>query len=116
MSDLKPNDIFNGFLSKKLDKSTALKYLKSIIENHSDETLRIKSLEFLHEIDLGDKQLFSFLENLLLSDSNFKIRTIAARIILNHYFAQSEKLLAWTFKHEKNAECLLTIFKCLENL
>lgn len=115
MSDLKPDNIFNDFLNKKLDKSSAVKYLKSIIENHSDETCRINSLEFLCKIVLENKQLFGFLENLLLSDSNFKIRTIAAEILLKNYFEYSQKLLIWTFKHEKNVDCLLTIYKYLEN-
>ena len=112
MSDLNPSEIYRRFQSKELDKAAAIAYLKSIIENDNDEEMRIQAVKFLDEIT---NQIFKYLERLLKSDKNEKIRSVSAKLIIANYLEEGLDLLKWIFEHEQSSDCLLEIYNTLAN-
>lgn len=71
--------------SKNLDRINNIspQILISLIENNQEESLRIKYLKSLKTLKRKDSKMFNFLENLLISDSNEKIRRIAFSILIS---------------------------------
>jgi Leucine-rich repeat (LRR) protein len=91
--------------------------LIEIIENNDDDTIRLKSLLYLDKIIVANDDIFKFLESLLISDTNSKIRKISMLIIKEHF---SDKtilpIMKWSIQFEKGYENLILIIKILEEL
>ena len=115
MSDLNPTEIYRRYQCKELDKAAAIDYLKSFIENSSDEDLRVRSIELLSEMNLDVDKFFEFFEHLVTSDLNEEIRLTAAKVIINNFLEEGENLLKWIFKHEQSSDCLLEIYDALSS-
>ncbi|MFX1377043.1 MAG: leucine-rich repeat domain-containing protein [Promethearchaeota archaeon] len=116
MSTLSPQEIYGDFKKKKLNKSKASELLISIIENplKLDTRVRISSVEFLGLIGSKDKNIYFFLENLLISDLNELVRGNAASIIIKNFPEQALDPIKWSLRHEKSESCLIIIIKALE--
>jgi len=115
MSDLNPTEIYRRYQLMELDKTAAIDYLKSFIENISDEDLRVRSVELLGEMNLDVDKFFEFFEHLVTSDLNEEIRLTAAKVIINNFLEEGENLLKWIFKHEQSSDCLLEIYDALSS-
>ncbi|MFX1257370.1 MAG: leucine-rich repeat domain-containing protein [Promethearchaeota archaeon] len=116
MSKLTPKQIFNGYRNKDIDKSSAINYLRLIVENSDNNKLRVESLEILGVIKPESLGNFEFLEHLLVSDVSGSIRSAAARIIINSYLDKAEKTLIWVFENETSVECLSSILRLLDSI
>ena len=114
--DLNPNRIYEDYNSNRLDKSTAIKELISIIENYDDDTTREDSVKVLNNIKSASENLFTLFENLLLSDSSENIRNAAARYLSVNHLNKCLPVFKWAIQHEKAYHCLLTIVKALEKI
>jgi len=110
MLDLNPDQIFKQYETKKIDKSTCIKQLSSIIEEYDyNDDDRITSLSFLGHVKSGSKKVYDLLENLLVSDSNESIRELAAEIIIKDFLKIAENVLSWVIKNEESFEVLSNI-------
>jgi hypothetical protein len=110
MLDLNPDQIFKQYETKKIDKSTCIKQLSSIIEEYDyNDDDRVRSLSFLGKVKSGSKKVYNLLENLLVSDSNESIRELAVEIIIKDFLKIAENVLSWVIKNEKSYEVLSNI-------
>ncbi len=109
-----PERIFNAFKNKEMDKETAKNYLISFVEDSVDLKTRRQALEFLGGLSLPNKDIFKFLEQLLISDESDEIRTIAAIMIVKNHLDEGEAVLKWAFENEKSAALLISGLKELE--
>ena len=91
-----------------------------MIENSTKVKDRYESLQILRNI--GDnfentgvkkEEIFSFFENLLISDSDEKIRNEAALILWYNFKDKALNPLRWALHHEESQTCLSTIFDSL---
>lgn len=116
MSNLAPNKIYEGFKHKKLNGNRASEMLMSLIENASDNDFRtqLQSLKFIGLVADRDKDVFNFLENLLISHSNDQIRGNAASVIIRNFPNKAKKPLIWALKHERSNLCLILMINSLE--
>jgi len=114
--ELNPIRIYEDYNNNRLDKSTAIKQLISIIENYDDDTTREDSIKALDNIKLIGESLFALFENLLLSDSSENIRNAAANYLSVHHLNRSLPVFKWSIQHEKSYNCLLTVVKALEKI
>ena len=114
--DLTPKDIIRDLQNNKISQITAYDLLTSLVENSENENIRLESIINLEKIGLINDNLFNFLENLLISDSNRKIRNAAAKFIKNKFIEKAFNALQWVIKHETDYECLITIIKSLEKI
>ena len=111
--ELKPNTIYEEYISNRLDKFTAIKHLTSIIENYDNDEIREESIKILSKMKLIRENLFNLFENLLLSDSSENIRNAAASYLSEHHLNDSLVAFKWSIQHEMFYQCLLTIVKAL---
>ena len=81
---------------------------------------RLESLQLLRKISLkfgniGGKSdsMISFFENLLISDTDEKIRNEAALILCYDYKEKAMNPMRWALHHEESPLCLQTIFNSL---
>ncbi|MFX1442707.1 MAG: HEAT repeat domain-containing protein [Promethearchaeota archaeon] len=98
---LNPESIYRNYKNKALDKRSASNLLITIIENSSDELLRIKCLKLLQGIRDTDPKVFKLLESLLISDLNKSIR-IAAFEALQIFSLKAINPIKYAIKREKD--------------
>ncbi len=106
MPRLNPFDIYSKFENKEIDKSSALYYLKSILESTEDITLKIDTIEVIGIIKPDSKEYFKFLEHVLISDKNYQVRGLTAKIIIENYPKLAFKPIKWILEREKSDLCL----------
>ena len=110
-----PEKIYQKFRSKLIEDSEAIELLIPFLESSEDINLRIRSLEILSKINLCDLKIFKILENLLISDENEIIRSIAAEIIIKSFMDKSLKSLKWVIINDESPTLLKKIKKLIEN-
>ncbi|MFX0019211.1 MAG: leucine-rich repeat domain-containing protein [Promethearchaeota archaeon] len=120
MIDLDPNKIYEDLLDKRIDKSSAINRLIVLIENSNSIPIRFNSIQILAKIGenfenkgISKKKIFKLFENLMLSDSNEKIRNTAAKILGDKFLEDSLNPMKWALQHELSPLCLKTIFQTL---
>jgi len=106
-------EIYQKYKKNILDKNGAVDRIISVIENIQKHNERYEALKALGEIKLKDERIFPFLESLFLSDSNEKIRIIAAKIIRQDYIDLAYNPMKWALNHETSPESLKEIHECL---
>jgi hypothetical protein len=110
-----PEKIYQKLRNKLIEDSEAIKLLIPFLEASEDINLRIRSLEILSKINLGDLRIFKILENLLISDENEIIRSIAADIIIKTFMDKSLKSLKWVILNDESPILLKKIKELIEN-
>lgn len=110
-----PKEIYKAYVNKKLNKNSTLNLLISIIYESDDEITRESSINILEtRLRLFNIKVFNLSENLLLSDSNARIRNAAARILMNNFLLKAIPIFKWVIQHESNLTCLITIMESLK--
>ncbi len=112
-SNLNPELIYDSYKNGKLDEKVASERLIAIIESESDEDKRVRSVEILGKISSEQHKNFKIMENLLVSDSNERVRYAATNIILDDYVNKGVKVIKWALRHEKYPKCLSVILKSM---
>lgn len=113
MSDLRPKDILTQLDRNELDKGLAINSLKFFLENGNEDNLRLEAMEILEHVISRNDGIFSFLENLAVSDPHDLIRLKAMELILNHYPSEADDVLKWVYLNEKSTENLIKIYNIL---
>jgi len=90
MRDLRPLDVLDKYHENKIDRATAINHFQLFIESSDIEVLRLDALDFLGEMTPLPKELYPFLEDLLVSDSIEEMRAIAARLIINNFLERGK--------------------------
>ncbi|MFX0031321.1 MAG: hypothetical protein ACFE8E_02125 [Candidatus Hodarchaeota archaeon] len=85
---------------QSLTKKFNFDKLKFLIENSQDENLRIKSAQYIKNLGLNDSKVFQFLEDLLISDSNIKIRKIAFESLISIDAKKVVKTIIYAINYE----------------
>jgi len=103
-----------------LDKQSAVQHLIALIENSTIIKYRLESLQILRKISIdfenigGNREsLLDFIENLLISDTDEKIRNEAALILCREFKDKALNPMRWALHHEESPLCLQTIFNSL---
>ncbi len=111
-----PKKIYENFLEKNLDKHTAVDLLISIIENSDDDIERIKCVENLKKMGEKNDKIYKIFENLLLADTNEKVRNIAIEAIRDIFINRAFTPMKWAIEYESDYYCLVNIIKTLVNV
>jgi hypothetical protein len=114
--DLTPEQIYEELSNSHINNKTAFDLLISIVENNEDEEVRLDAIVNLEKIGINKHDLFNFLENLFISDSNSKIRNAAAKFLKHKFLQKIINPLKWAIQHETDYECLITIIQSLEEI
>ncbi|MFX1316862.1 MAG: leucine-rich repeat domain-containing protein [Promethearchaeota archaeon] len=115
-SNLNPEIIYKQYENNELDKEVASKLLISIIENDRNEDNRVKSIEIIGRIGLKQHIIFELLENLLISDSNERVRSTTANVLFNNYQDKGIEVIKWALRHEQSPLCLEVFLKVIEKV
>lgn len=114
--ELTPKKIFEEFQNNELSKSSAVQLLTSLIENSDDGNIRLESFRNLEKIGLIDNKSFKFIENLLISDSSWEIRSAAAQCITEKFQEKAINPLKWAINYEQIYDCIVMIVNSLVKL
>ena len=117
---MSPNFKMENIDESNGDKTVIIKELINIIENSINISERIEALKKLNLNELhlekgyiDQENIFTFFENLLISDSNEKVREEAAKFIYHNYFNKAVEPLNWVLHHETSVNTLSTVYELL---
>ena len=117
---MSPNFKMENIDESNGDKNIIIKELINIIENSINNIERIEALKklnfsalHLEKVNIDQETIFTFFENLLISDSNEKIREEAAKFIYQNYFNKAIEPLNWVLHHETSVNTLSTVYELL---
>ena len=113
MSDLNPTEIYHKYQRKELDKTLAVSYLKSFIENSNDEDLRVRSVELLGGMDLDVSEIFEFFEHLLTIGTSEILKSEVITILYRDFREISKQRLLTFFKGGASPDCLFRVYNAL---
>lgn len=110
---LSPLKVYQDLKENKLDRKNAAEILLLLIENSEDDDVRIESTRFLEKIGINNDKVFKVLENLLISDSNERVRYIAAGYIKHYFIDRALSPMKWALQYETNYDCTIKIIRTL---
>ena len=110
---LSPKNIYKDFRNGDIDKYSAIEILISLIENIDNSDIRLECIDILQKIDFRNEKIFSLLENLMLSDSNEKVRISAANTLKEIFNEKALPPLRWALENEKSLHCLSKIISVI---
>ena len=113
---LTPKKIYEDLKKKEIDKLSAADLLIFLIENADTIDTRLESIKTIQKINIKNKKIFSILENLLISDSNEEIRTLAANTLNVLFREKALSPLKWALEHEKSWQFLLTLTSIISEI
>ena len=102
--------IYSDFLNKAIPEIEAIKSLKTIIEYDDKDYNRIGAVQALGKFGIK-KEIFKFIENIVVSDENPYVRREALRIIFNLYFNESIEMINWVLQYDPSEEVFCFIVK-----
>jgi len=108
-----PKSIHVDFTRNGIDKASAVDLLIDLIENSEDIDIRLESIEILAVIDPKSQKLFNFLENLFISDSHYRCRTLAGKILTGLFKDKVLTPMKHALQHERALSCIITILSTL---
>jgi hypothetical protein len=114
-NSLSVEKIYNDSLNKSITKATASEMLITLVEESHDDIIRIKSIDFLGKLCLKDKKIFKILENVLISDENPLIRSVALEFLFKSYPNECYKTIKWMIENDHSSTVLRTIALLLKN-
>ena len=106
MSKLNPFNIYRKYEEREFDKLSSLYYLKSILENTEDVTLKLDTIEVIGIIKPETSEYFNFLEHVLISDKNYQVRGLAAKVLIENYPKLAFKPIKWILEREESDLCM----------
>ncbi len=113
---LTPEEIIVLFQNKKIDRSSAIEFIISMINNCENEDFRIRSINSLSELNLNDSNIYSILENLLISDPNENVRYAAINALIANFSGENLTPFLWALRNEPCYECLIKIIEALKKI
>lgn len=116
MLDYTPEQLYQRFSNKEIDKLTLINSLLLLIEESTEEIHRIDAINQLRSLGIKSDHLFTIMENLMISDSNDKVRNAAAHYINYLYYEKSYSIINWGIQYEQSYDCLLTMINTLKKV
>jgi len=114
--ELNPTEIFESVKDNRLDRLTAVSYLKLLVENSNSNKIRMDALDFLVQLGTKDNNnIFEILENILIADEDFYLRFKAMNLLVSNYCEKARKPLEWIAKNEIFSYKLKKLYIFLEN-
>ena len=114
--NLSPKKVLEQFERNEINNSIAFDQLISFVENSENEHIREEATQILDRIGIFSEKLFGILENILISDTNRKIRNIALKFLERRFLNKALTPLKWAINHENDYECLITIIESLKKV
>ena len=110
-----PNNFYHLFVDNKISLQTFVEYLLTIIDKSEILEHRIKSLEFLNDLKVINKNVHRLIENNLVSDENYVIRALSFKNLLKNESHSSLKILKWAIMNDPSSLFLREVKKDLQS-
>ncbi len=94
-----PSEIYNDFLSGKIDDSSVISYFISLIEKSDNDRRRFDALKFLGKLGLKSDFYFKILEYLLIADEDNGIKTYATKLLIKSFPNRAFSPIQWALEN-----------------
>jgi len=108
-----PRQIFERYQKGEFDRDSVVKVLISLIEESEDKRLRLESLEVLNKLESKDPQIIKLIQHLLISDSDDRMRYMAAKMLIERFLSQSHSEVRWALENDPSIDNLQVIIESL---
>ena len=114
-------NVYIDYIENKIDRVSAVNLLVTFIENSRNLELVLNCIEKLDKIGVNEKEVYDVLENLVISDTNRKIRNAAAIALRNNFKDHALIPLLWSIQTNSSEivfqdEIIQVIFDILKYL
>ena len=110
-----PNNFYHLFVENKISLQTFVEYLLTIIDKSEILEHRIRGLELLNNLELKNKNLYRLIENTLVSDENYIIRSLSFKYLLKNASHSAIDILKWAITNDSSSLFLREIRKYLQS-
>jgi Leucine-rich repeat (LRR) protein len=110
-----PNNFYHLFIDNKISLQTFVEYLLTIIDKSEVLEHRIKSLEFLNDLKVLNKNVHRLIENNLVSDESFIIRALSFKYLLSNESDSALNILQWALQNDPSSLFLREVKKYLHS-
>ena len=110
-----PNNFYYLFVENKINLQTFVEYLLTIIDKSEILEHRIRGLELLNNLELKHKNTYSLIENTLVSDENYIIRSLSFKYLLKNATHSAIDILKWALMNDPSSLFLREIQKYLDS-
>ncbi|MFX1237856.1 MAG: leucine-rich repeat domain-containing protein [Promethearchaeota archaeon] len=109
-----PKYIYQKYKHNEIDKNTTIKMLISIIENSDSQEIRKEGITFLEKFDFQEySEVFTFLENIMLSDGDSDLKISAARVLHDNFPREAIKPFKWMIARDLDYDSTVNIIDLL---
>ncbi|MEJ2249188.1 MAG: leucine-rich repeat domain-containing protein [Candidatus Lokiarchaeota archaeon] len=102
---------YNEYLRGKITKEEFINYLLIDFSQEKDDIKRLSLLNLMSRELIKNAKTYSFLEHIIISDEDAKLRARSIEIIVNNFLFQSENLLKWVLEHDNTLSVIRTILR-----
>ncbi|MGQ4874988.1 MAG: leucine-rich repeat domain-containing protein [Promethearchaeia archaeon] len=114
--EISAEKIFTYYRNGYIDKTSYISVLINLAENCDSDEIRLKCIEELAKIQEINDEFFSFLENLIVSDSSWQIRSTAINYMVKLFGEKAYSLIKWALNNECDYNCIVSILEALVSL
>ena len=107
--------IYQKLKNSEIDRNSAINLLIHVLENSEKVEQRLECLKIIELINESNEELFNMLENILISDSNAKIKINTARTMKKLFKSKVNGPLMWAISNEKSINCLISFISILSD-
>ncbi len=113
-SNLTVEKIYDQYKKGLLGRDSAFQSLKWIIENDPSADVRVRCIKILSRLKIRGTEVYDFIENLVISDSNSYVRFVAVRIKLRDFPGLCSKPILWLLAQEQFPYILKLIYDSIQ--
>jgi len=99
---LKPKNILQNVLEKKITKKEAFKLLESLINESNIPEIRANAIQTLERLSIFNESTFFLLEKSLITDESDLVRFMAVRVLIKHFPLTKNTSLIYAIEHEES--------------
>ncbi|MHA1273168.1 MAG: leucine-rich repeat domain-containing protein [Promethearchaeota archaeon] len=114
--EISAEKIFADYRNGYIDKGSYISLLVDLAENCDIDDIRLKCIEELAKIQEINDKFYYFLENLIVSDSSWQVRSIAINYVVKFFGERAYSLIKWALNNECDYNCIVSILEALISL
>ena len=111
-----PKNIYKNYIIKNYNNDYVVNLFKIFIDFSENDFERAECIEILRKIKKKNKEIFYYLENLVVSDSNEIIISSAIKVLKKCFLNNSLRIFEWVLNNDSSISCKIIVLKALEKI
>ncbi len=111
----KINNVYGEFLKGTVSKNFTVEKLIFMAKTSEKTEIINQVIEIIFELNLSNKKVFKFLEEISISYENIDLRLRAIEVLIEIFPEESRNLITWLIEKETNYQVINKLNRCFQN-